>query len=77
MAEVNFSRSIYSVEAIKKGIDDYQDLAKFSLEERTNEAVVTIEDIHPSFGEILIDSFCNHVLNETIINRRNQEGLSL
>jgi hypothetical protein len=77
MDEVCFSMSLYNIDAIKKGIEAYQELASFSIDERANEAIVKINNIHSSLTSVLVDSFCNHVLNDSIILNRNKDGSEL
>jgi hypothetical protein len=77
MDEVRFSMSLYNIDAIKNGIAAYQELATFSIDETESETIVSINDIHPSLATVLVDSFCNHVLNETIVFTRTKEGREL
>ena len=72
--KVYFSTSLYRVEAVKKSVEDYQDLASFAIEEQQNGTLVTISQVHPSFSSVLVNAFCNHVLNETIILVRKEKG---
>jgi len=72
--KVYFSSSLYRPEAVQKGVTDYSELASFSVEEQKNGTLVTITEINPSFSEVLIHHFCNHVLNETIILHREEKG---
>jgi len=71
---IDFSHSLYSTEVVKQTIQLYQSLAEFSVSEGENCIEVTIDNIHPDFSTVLIDAFCNHVLNETIILYRREQG---
>ena len=71
---IHFSASLYSAEAVQKSAQDYAAIAQFSLHTTESGVDVTIENIHPAYQEILVDHFCNHVLNETIILRRQKDG---
>ena len=79
MAEkIRFSTSLYRRDAIDAAVNAYQQLASFSVgSENGGEVIVVIDKIHPNFASMLIDSFCNHVLFETIVRyRQEQEGSS-
>ena len=71
---IHFSSSLYSVEAVKKSAQDYAAIAQFYLDVTDGGVDVTIDNIHPAYKDILVDHFCNHVLNETIILRRQKDG---
>ena len=71
---IHFSSSLYSVEAVQKSAQDYAAVAQFKLNITESGVDVTIDQIHPAYKEILLDHFCNHVLNETIILRRQKDG---
>ena len=72
--KVYFSASLYSLEAVKKSVSEYSALAHFSVDEKLDGVTVTISDVHPSYKGVLVDYFCNHVLNETIILIRKEKG---
>ena len=69
-----FSESLYRREAVEKSIETFQQLAEFSLSVGEEGVVVSVENIHPDFEEELVDSFCNYVLNESIILSRKEKG---
>jgi hypothetical protein len=71
---IYFSDSIYKKEAVEKSVQDYQELATFTMKESEAGVAVEIDNIHPSFTDVLVDAFCNHVLNETIIQNRKETG---
>ena len=75
MAEkIKFSRSLYMLDAVQSAVDAYSQLASFSVDGQANEIVVEVENINPKFASVLLDSFCNHVLFETIVrHRKNNE----
>jgi hypothetical protein len=76
MAEkICFSESLYRKEAVTNSVKVYQQLAEFFLSTEEAGVVVSIENIHPELDPIeLVDSFCNYVLNETIILSRKESG---
>jgi hypothetical protein len=69
-----FSESLYRREAIEKSIETYQQLAEFSLSVGEEGVVISVENIHPELEGELVDSFCNYVLNESIILSRKEKG---
>lgn len=69
-----FSESLYRREAVEKSIETYKETADFSLSIGEEGFVVSVEKIHPELEGELVDSFCNHVLNETIILSRKENG---
>ena len=71
---IYFSESLYRREAVENSIKIYQQLAEFSLSADEKGLVVFVENIHPDLESELIDSFCNYVLNETIILSRKENG---
>jgi len=76
---VEFSTSLYRLDAIKVSMQAFQACAVFSIkaaanEEEQNVVQVLISDIHPSLEHVLLDSFCNHVLFETIVQERREQG---
>ena len=74
-----FSTSLYRRDAIDAAVSAYHQLADFSISsENEGEVIVEIDKIHPNFAAVLVDSFCNHVLFETIVRyRKEQEGQSV
>ena len=72
--QIVFSTSLYSVEAVNLTVAAYRECAVFSIEIQDEDVVVVISDIHPSLQDVLVDAFCNHVLNETILLRRKKLG---
>ncbi len=76
MAEkICFSESLYRREAVENSIKTYQQLADFSLSVEGKGFVVFVENMHPELdASEIIDSFCNYVLNETIILSRKEKG---
>lgn len=69
-----FSDSLYRREAVENSVVVYQQLASFSLKNGENGVEVSVENILPEFENVLIDSFSNYVLNETIVLVRKEKG---
>ena len=76
MASVNipFSLSIYKKEAIEEAMYAYASYASFSVQEEKSTIVIEIQPLHESHASQIIDSFCNHVLFETIVLHRKEKG---
>jgi hypothetical protein len=75
MAEkVCFSESLYRREAVEKSAAVFSEIADFSLSFDDVGVVVLVENIHPEMETVLLDVFCNYVLNETIILSRKEKG---
>ena len=70
-----FDRQLYSAEAIENTVGAYDHLAKITVEVEGQDIVVRFEDEDPQHAEVLVDSFCNHVLYETIARERKGSGL--
>ncbi|XOB46831.1 MAG: HxsD-like protein [Candidatus Nealsonbacteria bacterium] len=60
-----FNKKFYSLEAIKKAIKAYDELAVFKLKEKKNNIKVDVSRIEKSVKALIKDEFCNYVLAET------------
>ena len=74
MAKLYFSSSLYRTEAIERTVAAYSSLAVFEIETQEDGVNVSISQMVPELREQLVDAFCNHVLNETIIVIRKERG---
>ena len=76
MAKINipFSLSIYKKEAIEEAMYAYASYARFSVQEEEFTMIIEIQPLHESHAAQIIDSFCNHVLFETIVLHRKERG---
>lgn len=61
--KIKLDRSIYSLSAIKKGINDYHGLASFSLEQKKDYFQVTARDVAQELRPLFKQEFCNYVLS--------------
>jgi len=59
---INFNKDFYSLEAIKKAIQDYKGLADFDIEVKKKIIKVDLENIDPGSKDIIKEEFCNYVL---------------
>ena len=73
----SFSLSIYKKEAIEEAMHAYASYARFSVQEESYALLVEIEPLYEQHAIQIIDSFCNHVLFETIVIHRKEQGGSL
>lgn len=63
---IEFSRSLYSPEAVRAAVDAYSQLASFEVQVLDDEIAVELENPVAKVADIIVDEFCNHVLFETI-----------
>ena len=75
--EISFSKSIYEHSAILSAIQAYEAYAKFDYTEHEYDVKLTIEPKQKQHAQLIIDSFCNHVLFESINVHRNEKGGTL
>ncbi len=60
-----FSKSFYPIQAIKKAIKAYDELAVFKFKEKKNNIKVDIINVDKDIKTLIKDEFCNYVLAET------------
>ena len=75
MAErISFDRSLYLPEAVEAAAAAYADYAKIELTSSTEAVVANLSEIVEHDPRVVANSFCNHVLHETISRRRLEEN---
>ncbi len=62
MEVIKFNNKIYKLEAIKRALEEYKSLAKFSLKENDDYIEVEIDEIDQEVKNVLKDEFANYVL---------------
>jgi len=62
MQSIKFNKKIYTLEAVEKAIEEFKNLADFSLKEAGNYIEVKIDKIDKGVKNILPDEFANYVL---------------
>jgi hypothetical protein len=67
---LEFSRSLYRVDAVEAAAAAYGECARVVVTVAGSEIVVAFEDVDPELGEDLFDAFANHALFETIVRER-------
>lgn len=65
MPKLKFSRKIYKKKALQEGISAYAHLANLRFSFDKNYFKVKIDNIEPSFRNIIADEFTNYVLIAT------------
>ena len=60
--KINFSKKIYSKKAIKKAVEDYDNLANFKISEMDKKIKISLSDIDSEVKGIIKEEFSNHVL---------------
>ena len=62
MQSIKFNKKIYTLEAVKKAVAEFKNLADFGLKEAGNYIEVKIDKIDKGVKNILPDEFANYVL---------------
>lgn len=73
---LDFSRSLYDLDAVESAASAYGELATFEVESTDEIVTVRLSGLHPGVPDLL-DHFTNHVLYATITGRRRSaEGVA-
>lgn len=59
---IRFNKKIYSLEAVKKAIEEFKNLASFTVKDFNGNIEVKIDKIDNEYQGILKDEFSNYVL---------------
>ncbi|HDQ22624.1 MAG TPA: hypothetical protein ENN28_01470 [Candidatus Uhrbacteria bacterium] len=62
MQSIKFNKKIYTLEAVEKAIEEFKNLADFSLKEAGNYIEVKMDKTDKEVKNILSDEFANYVL---------------
>ncbi|MCX6745855.1 MAG: HxsD-like protein [Candidatus Parcubacteria bacterium] len=62
MEVIKFNKKIYSLEAVKKAIEEFKSLAEFKIKDLDKYIEVEIDKIDNEYKGILKDEFSNYVL---------------
>jgi hypothetical protein len=62
MPELRLSHSLYDPQAVQAAVQDFVRLATVEVQASESESVVRLEDLHPHFGDRLVDELANHAL---------------
>jgi hypothetical protein len=71
--EIAFHRSLYSPEAVAAAAAAYAEHAQIELTETADAIVVKLSGVVGHDPQTVANAFCNHVLYETIVRRRQAE----
>lgn len=67
---IKFSKNLYNLKAIKLAVEEYQNLANFSIKQADNYIKVELTKIDKEVSKIIKDEFCNHVLGLMKISKQ-------
>lgn len=59
---INFNKSFYTIDAIKKAIQGYKGIADFNIISNKKENKVELKNVDPESKDIIKQEFCNYVL---------------
>lgn len=62
MPELRLSHSLYDPKAVQSAVADFARLASIEVQAGESESLVRMSDLHPHFGERLVDELANHAL---------------
>jgi len=62
MEVIQFNKKIYNLEAVKKAIGEFKNLANFTVKDFNGNIEVKIDKIDQDFKDVLKDEFSNYVL---------------
>ena len=66
MHELVFHRSLYEPLAVQEAARAFAQLATVTVEQNEADTRVTLADLHPHFGERLVDEFANYALQASV-----------
>jgi len=59
---ISFNKNFYTIDTVKKAIQDYKGIANFDLKSNKKEIKVEIKNIKLESEDIIKEEFCNYVL---------------
>ena len=71
MARLVFDRSLYLPEAVAAAVAAYAGYATIEVTQEGDASVVALPEVAGYDADTLTNSFCNHVLHETIVRLRH------
>jgi hypothetical protein len=69
-----FDEYLYDLDAVNTAAEAYGHLADLKIAREDEVITVTMDNIPEEHADVLADSFCNHVLHETIVRVRSEAG---
>jgi hypothetical protein len=70
MTDITFDRSLYLSEAVAAAATAYAEIAHIELTETAETVVASLSAVTGHDPQAVANAFCNHVLHETIVRRR-------
>jgi len=61
---IELNKSFYNLEAVKRAVKAYKELAGFSVKDVGSKIKITIKNIDEDIEDVIEDEFCNYVLSE-------------
>ena len=62
MPVLKFDKPIYKASAVRAAVKDFSGFASFSVENRRDSIIVTINDMAPEVKQHFASEFCNYVI---------------
>ncbi len=75
MGQITFDRSLYTPEAVEAAAAAYAEYADITLERSGDAVVAVIGDVTRGDRRTIENSFCNLVLQETVVRMRRAPAL--
>ena len=70
MSQITFDRSLYTPDAVEAAAVAYAEYADIALERSSDAVVAVVGDVRLGDRETIERSFCNLVLQETVVRMR-------
>jgi hypothetical protein len=61
---IKFNKNLYNLAALKKAVKDYNEFAKFVIENSEDYFIVRINEVNQEVEAVFQDEFCNYVLGK-------------
>lgn len=61
---IKFNKNLYNLAALKKAVKDYNEFAKFVIENSEDYFIVRINKINQEVEAVFQDEFCNYALGK-------------
>ena len=72
--QLTFDRSLYLPEAVEAAAAAYAEHAKIEMAPTADAVVAVISDVVGNDLDLVANAFCNYVLHETIVRRRQADA---
>ncbi len=68
VVSIRFDKEFYTLEAVKKAVNDYNGIATFEVKKNKDSIEVRASNVDNDVTDIFEDEFCNYVLSELRVN---------